>query len=434
MTLENISRRSASIAAALGILISTGVPTDVVARDDGDPAAITFRGYLEGRIVSTSSAVSWADGGLGKTRFGGTQADGARVLGRVEAAVKAQAKIGWDWTANVTATVSGQQYHLIDAQEAFLRYKPAPTGALALEAKVGVFIPPISLENTGIAWTSPFTLSPSALNAWVGDEIRSLGGEFSAARRVAFGDESIKVRATGGLFGFDDPAGALLAWRGWAVHDRTAGVLERHPLSPLRSLRPGGTVPQQAPWAEPFHELDGRPGYYAGVSLEDEMRDEVRVLYYDNRANTRVFDGRQYAWHTRFTSVGAKTLLPGDIEIVTQAMTGRTTMNLQPSPLGAIVDADFTSAFLLASRAWDKHRLSLRVEYFDARDLDKTPDDNNAERGNAVTAAYIFRPTDNHRLTFEIAHVHSDRAERVFQELARRQNETTTQVSWRTSF
>ena len=92
---------------------------------------------------------------------------------------------------------------------------------------------------------------------------------------------------------------------------------------------------------------------------------------------------------------------------------------------------DFSSAFVLVSRAWDKHRISARLEYFDTRDHDFTPDDNNAERGNALTLAYIFRPADIHRLTFEVARVYSDRAERVYAGFVRSQIETIAQASWR---
>lgn len=402
------------------------------ARAADDPlSAISARGFVEGRVVVTSQGQSWDDGGLGKTRFG---SEDGRVLGRFQAGAMLQGKITWDWSAIVTFTANEQQYHTVDAQEAFLRYKPVPTGTTAFEAKVGIFIPPISLENTGVAWTSPYTLSPSALNAWVGDEIRGLGGELAVTRQTEIGDEPVKLRATLGIFGFDDPAGALLAWRGWAVHDRTAGVFERHPLSNLRSLQPGGTVPQQAPFVEPFHELDGRPGYYAGLSVENEDGDLIRALYYDNRADTDVFDGQQYAWHTRFACLGAKAVLPGDIDLITQAMTGRTTMKLRPQPLGAVVDVDFRSAFVLASRAWGESRVSVRMEYFDTRDLDHTPDDNNSERGNAITMAYTLRPLEHHRLTLEVVHIRSDRAERAYEGFARRQTETVAQGSWRISF
>lgn len=404
-----------------------------VAIADDATVAATLHGFIDSRLAVDDGPVNGENGGLGKTRFGGDSSGGARPLAHVQAAARLQVMIGWDWSANVSGTAGGGQSNAVDAQEAFLRYKPAPSGDLAFEAKLGVFIPPISLENTGLAWTSPYTLSPSALNAWIGDEIRGLGGEVSATQRLMVGDETFKLRTTVGIFGFDDPAGALLAWRGWAVHDGTAGIFERHPLSPLRSLMPGGSVPQQAPYVQPFHELDGRPGYYAGASLTDVGQDEVRALYYDNRADTHVFDGRQYAWHTRFGSFGVKTTLPADIDIAAQAITGRTTMNLRASPLGAVVDVHFMSAFLLASHAWDRDRVSLRLEYFKNRDLDKTPDDNNAERGKAVTAAYIFRPADDHRITFEIVHVQSNRPERIFQGLSAQQNENIAQVSWRVS-
>src|SRR5258705_9405197 len=56
-------------------------------------------------------------------------------------------------------------------------YRPVSTSAFRWSIKAGAFFPPISLENTEIGWTSPWTLTPSAINAWVGEELRTIGLE-----------------------------------------------------------------------------------------------------------------------------------------------------------------------------------------------------------------------------------------------------------------
>ncbi len=43
--------------------------------------------------------------------------------------------------------------------------------------KSGAFFPTISLENDDLGWASPYTLTPSAINSWIGDELRSIGSE-----------------------------------------------------------------------------------------------------------------------------------------------------------------------------------------------------------------------------------------------------------------
>ena len=43
--------------------------------------------------------------------------------------------------------------------------------------KAGAFFPTISLENDDIGWTSPYTLSASAINTWIGEELRTIGTE-----------------------------------------------------------------------------------------------------------------------------------------------------------------------------------------------------------------------------------------------------------------
>jgi hypothetical protein len=98
------------------------------------------------------------------------------------------------------------------------------------------------------------------------------------------------------------------------------------------------------------------------------------------------------------------------------------------------VDNDLSSAFVLISREWNRHRLSARLETFDVHDRDRTPDDPNAEHGQALTLAYVFRPNAGQRLTFEALRVSSSRARRLDFGLPARVRETQFQVSYRLFF
>jgi len=67
--------------------------------------------------------------------------------------------------------------NVVDALEAYLRYAPASDGDVSWSMKAGAFFPTISLENDDLGWASPYTLTPSAINSWIGDELRTIGGE-----------------------------------------------------------------------------------------------------------------------------------------------------------------------------------------------------------------------------------------------------------------
>ncbi len=395
--------------------------------DDGLPS-FSARGLIDGRLVITDNTQSWEQRGLGKTRYGGQPDVIARMA---EASLILQSKITWDLSGMVHLTTNTQQKNAVDVVEAFLAYKPAPTGEFGFRAKAGAYFPPISLENSGLAWTSPYTISSSAINSWVGEELRSVGAEVTAFRQTD--DLTFSVLASG--FYYNDPAGTVMAWRGWAIHDREAGVFERLPLPNVRIVQPTGRLFRQAPYIEPFKEIDDRMAYYVGARLEHEDLGELRVMYYANPADDLELTNGQWPWRTSFFAAGGKTLLPGDIDLISQFMTGKTTVVTIPNGVGPVVNTHFLSGFALVSKQWDKHRVSLRLEYFETKDKDNLFPDNNNEWGNALTAAYVFRPVDNQRLTLEFLHIRSTRPERTLSfSLPRTATENQLQASYRFFF
>jgi hypothetical protein len=388
-----------------------------------------LRGLLDLRLGLSDDTRSWEERGMGKTRFGGDASGDGRAVARLaEAAAVAQARLAWDLTAVAHLTAGAQQRQAVDVVEAFVAYKPAPTSAVRFRAKAGAFFPPVSLENTSLAWTSPFTISSSAINTWIGEELRTLGAEGTVAMALEGGELSF----TAALFGFNDPAGSLLAWRGWAVHDREGGLLEHLPLPRLPSFATTGSAPGQSDAVRAFAELDDRPGYYLGAAWAGDDGLKLRALWYDNRAPARLFIDRQYDWNTRFGSLGAALPLGEDGEFIVQAMAGNTKM--ADFPTFTVVDADFASVSALASRAWGRHRFAARLEYFEIDDQDFTRDDPNGERGRAATLAYVYRPDDDRRVTLELLNVRSTRAARANIRLPTRANETLIQLSYRRFF
>jgi len=414
----------------VALVIAQTLYASASALAQGDFPEFSFRGFIDLRAVSTSGAQGWLDRGLGKTRYGGSS-DGARTEAHVaEASLVALARLSWPLSAVAHLKFDEDARSAVDVVEAYFRYRPVATSRAGVAVRAGAFFPPVSLENHAIGWTSPYTLTWSAINSWVGEELRTLGVE--ATRYWKLEDHTIEI--SGALFGVNDPAGTLLAWRGWALHDRASGLFERLPLAPLRSIEPDGTFFRQPPWAEPFLEIDGRVGVYAAAQWELADTLTARILHYDNRGDVLGFAVKQYAWATRFTSLALELRLPLEVAMIAQYLRGDTKMGLTPDNKFP-VDVEFTSYFILLSKKFlARHRVSARYDYFGADDLDAASDDDNNERGHAITLAYIVWPMKKHRVTVELLRVVSDRPERETLGLAPKITETLAQLSYRIFF
>ncbi|MCB2107268.1 MAG: hypothetical protein KDE14_06180 [Rhodobacteraceae bacterium] len=388
-------------------------------------------GLLDLRVALTGKSVSWEDRGLGKTRFGAATDGNNRVIARIaEASLIVKGDLTWDISGVAHVIAGAQQEHPIDLVEAYLDYHPVPTSRYGIRGRAGAFFPTISLENTGLGWTSPFTISSSAINSWVGEELRTFGAELTAFRT---GDD-IDVSLTGSVYYANDPAGTILTWRGWAIHDRKSGIFEKIPLAPVRIIRPGGILDNQAPYVAPLAEIDDRAGYYVGANVEHHDFGSLHLLYYDNSADDREIEGGQWAWLTRFLSVGLKTELPANVDLVAQYLKGRTSVITIPPPTGPISRTHYDSLFFLVSKTWGQHRVSARWEHFATHDRDRFPD-NNSETGHGLTLAYVFYPVAKQRLTLELLHVRADRPERTLSfNLPAKWHDTQIQASYRFFF
>ncbi|MDX2222283.1 MAG: hypothetical protein SFV21_06015 [Rhodospirillaceae bacterium] len=398
-----ISTWSGVVACALWAGIALADDAEVA----GAPA-LQVKGLIDARLVVTGDTVGWQSRGLGKARYGAATEGDGRVLARIaEVSAVATAQLTWDLSAVAHLIAAPEQKNDIDVAEAFLAYKPAPTSQFGISGRAGAFFPPVSLENSGLAWTSPFTISSSAINSRVGEELRVFGAEATAFRR----GEDLDLSLLGAVYYANDPAGTILSWRGWAIHDRKAAIFDEIPLAPVRIIRPGASLDEQVPHVAPLAEIDDRAGYYVAARAEHHDLGMVEAIYYDNSADDREIQGGQWAWTTRFAAAGIKTRLPGQIDLIAQVMDGTTTVITIPQPVGPIVKAAFDSQFVLLSRDFAGHRLSLRWDRFATKDRDRFPD-NNTENGHAWTLAYVVYPAEKQRLTVELLHIDSTRPER----------------------
>ena len=381
-----------------------------------------LHGFLDLRAVAPADHTSWDDGGLGKSRYG--SGDGGVRAGA--AVLDANWQVTPALSAAATVQYQPDESRHLDVLDAYLRHRPASTTPWRWSLKVGAFFAPISLENEGVGWTSPWTLTPSAINSWVGEELRTTGGEFSIEHRG-----SNTFQAGFAVFGKNDPAGELLATRGWSLSDLASGlrasVREPDVYAPL-----AGTTPPVE--YRPFDEIDHRPGWYADASWESAAYGKLVLLRYDNRADParhEAYNDREvFAWHTRFWSLGARTRV-GDITLIAQAMDGDTAFEPVPE---LYLDTHFHSGFLLAGWERGAWRPALRFDLFSLRQTPSSLPDPLSEHGNALTAALNWRPNERLRITGEWLRIDSTRTQRTLEGLAPRQIDRQLQVSARVYF
>jgi hypothetical protein len=387
-----------------------------------------FSGQIDVRLSASDGERSWIDGGFGKTRYGGS---GSGEVGRLQLAsadLVWRPSLAWDVSAYVDAAVQSSAGNGVDLVEAYALYKPLPRAdGFAYTARLGLMYPPVSMENDGPAWTSSRTITPSALNSWIGEEVKGLGGEVTVSRRW---DEQ-EISATGGVFAGDDTAGTLLSWRGWALHD-------------LRSTAYGAfAIPQVPASHKPFliqdyesrsvDEIDGRPGVYARAEWRTPWAATVNLFYYDNAGDRTTVTNGQWSWDTTFWNLGLRLTPDADTEVLFQALTGRTVTGFA-TPLGWRVDAGFDAAYVLVSHRLGKDLATGRIDGFQVRDHTFQALDNNDERGWALTADYRHPITDRLAALIEVTHVQSDRPARVYVGQGARQAQTTLQTALKLTF
>ena len=381
---------------------------------------LTIQGYLDFRAVLADDTRTWTDGGLGKTRWGG---EGGVHFGGGALA------LGWQATptllafAELQAQADGDPE--VDLMIAYLRWRPASPTPWRFALRGGAFFPPVSLENDGIGWTSRWTLSPSAINSWVGEELRATGLEATLEHRGEHGT----LQFGGAVFGRNEPAGELLASRGWAIGDFTTGVHGRLRQPDVHAPRAFAQVPVTF---RPFQRIDGALGAWGEVRWRSAAFGEWTAMHYDNHADPAAFvqydDRRLLAWRTSFDAVGV-THAFGDLRVVAQWMGGHTAFEPQP---GRYLDSEFDSAFVMA--AWERGawRPAVRVERF--RVVQHGSDDPLSEDGHALTVAMNWRPSERWRFTAEWLRVWSHREQRTLEGLPNGLRETQVQLSARVLF
>ncbi len=382
----------------------------------------TYMAWLDLRVATADGERAWLDGGFGKLRYGNET-----TASIAQAAVL--------WKPQLTDTLSGyvllqgvsDAEVLVGIEEAYVQWKPVPTSGFRYGLRAGQMFPPVSMEHDGMGWTPSRTITPSAINSWIGEEVLVRGLEVNAQQ--TFGGH--KLGLTLGGFTRDDTAGTLLSWRGWALHDISSA-------DNSELMLPDGENQgwyrifdeDQAEMSRPMVEVDGRLGYYVRLDWKPPATLAVNLEFYDNQGDPDAVRNGQWAWGTRFYNLGAAYRLTAKDELLSQYMVGHTVTGWQTGQGPYVVDVGFESAYLLLSHHYNNSsRLSGRFDYFTAKDYSRRLVDDNSETGYAATLAWLKPMTDHLDVAIEALHVVSGRPARATHLLAAKQAQTQLQLA-----
>jgi hypothetical protein len=380
---------------------------------------------IDFRVVLTDGERSFTDGGFGKSRFGGDSSEVRAVPAAAE--LVWHGPIAWNVAGTVAVAYQDEQDQPVDLIQAYATWRPVPRGATRFQLRAGLYWPEISLEHQGPAWQVADMITPSAINSWVGEEVKVVGLEGTASRALAGG----RLSATLGLFGFNDTAGTLLAFRGWALHDQQAGAFSRIALPPLGPDMAGA----QPSWTTPTLEEDHRIGYYGRLEYRMVAPVTLSAFYYDNRGDPRAFtDHSQWGWRTRFLNLGARAELGPHTRLFAQALTGSTRMGQDEDEEDEYwVDTRFRAAYVRLTHELGRLALTGRLDLFDTRQRGEYLHADDSEDGWSLTGAADWHVTDQAQFILEWLHVDSDRLARRRLGVPARQDQDVVQASVRLS-
>lgn len=368
-------------------------------------ADIEIKGLLQTQLaLSADEQSSYLEGGTGLFRH---DEDNRWQLSQAVLELKGNITDNLTFHSVLNHTQNPQAY--TGFTQLSLRYKPIWSNKYRWQFRAGMFYPEMGFENPDIGWLSPYAYTNSAINSWIGEEVRTLGGEFKVTRPGrAHGRSPHTFAWTGAFFKGNDPTGTLLAWRGWGLHDKQTIANEIIPFSDVPSLNAGDGLDPQEPWVDPFREIDGRWGYQTGLHWDYQKKSRVRYYYFNNNADETVLArGGQYAWHTIFHSLAWQYRFDRNWRLIMQGMDGNTSMGP-----GAVI-VDFRSWYAMLHYRDKQKNFTVRFDNFKTIDVDELfPLDDNNSDGWGLTATYRYNINDNWQVGTEVVYVDSFQASR----------------------
>ncbi|MFL6721830.1 MAG: hypothetical protein ACJ8FT_08530 [Sphingomonas sp.] len=376
------------------------------------------------RLVAVDGEKSWVNGGFGKFRSG-SEGDWQLQPQLGNASLVWKPQFTWSLGATIVGSLQGGQRTEAGLSQGYVTFRPMRGSGLAFSVRAGLMWPPVSLEHEGADWHVKDSITPSAINSWIGEEVRPVAAEATIATDVG----PHQLRATAALIAGNDTSGTLLTFRGWALHDRTTLAFRRHLLPPL-----GPLAGYQAPYTHPLidlrHGFADRPGFYAKLGWQPPLPIRLELFHYDNGANPEVVNSQlEWGWRTRFDNIGLVADLGSGAELKAQALQGRTRMGY-PMDGSRWIDNRFRAAFVMLTRPVGKLGLAARADVFDTDNRGSLFEEEYNEHGwSAMLAAKReWGPVTG---LIELLHVWSDTPAREHAGEQPRQKQTQVQSELR---
>jgi Phosphate-selective porin O and P len=344
-------------------------------------------GDVDLRWVHATGESSYLDGGLGILRFDPQHEDAQFGRAFLVATLRLTDIVSVHTALDAYGDYGGNP---ADVSEFYLDIHPFPTTAIRWRVRVGAFFMPVSLENRGIGWTDVYSITPSAINTWIGEEFRTIGAELESRWLGASSGYLGDVALIAAVYGWNDPAGLLIADRGFALSDRPSTLFDGLGKPP----------------AGFYHEIDRKPGYYGGLSWKHHDRLEVRALRYDNRGDPGAVDAEGSAWRTRFSSVGARLEPSSHWTFAAQYLDGDTAVGADSLGISQFY-MRFRADYALASFEWARERLTARYDDFHTHQLTGFFGPPSNQTGHGWTFAWSHELGEHWQLLAEWLHVES---------------------------
>ncbi len=390
-------------------------------------------GVLITRGHQVKSQPTWLEEGFGRL------SEGALSPTDDKTDMRGSGHIGFDWrpSGNLLVHAHGvgrsepdtYRGESIGVTEGFVQFRPELSVSTALRVRAGLFFPGTSRENVGPLWSSPYTLTLSALNSWMAEEVRPTGGE---AMLQSLTEGGLQFELGGSVYRGMDTTGALLAWRGFAMHDRMSVLGEILPLPPLPTLADQGIFSgQRDDGTGPLDEIDGHVGWYGRARLGKDKLGLLQGAYFDNGGDRQLWK-EQYSWETRFWVLGAEIDLHPRVKLIAEGTKGDTRMGplaLDPPP----AQLDFRAGYVMLAVGDAKARVSARYDRFDTTDRDGGGEPND-ETGRAVTFAFLTQVSDRLRFGIEYLDLKSQRPAAQFSGADPNTDARLVSVELRTTF
>jgi len=424
-SLAIFTRRIGLLAVAAALL--SAAPAH--ATDPAETGLLTA--YADFDLATANGPRAWLDekngsGGTGKARFGNADGNGLRARPYfTEAGLVLQPDFGWSLRGLLSVVAQRGQDKAVDVSEAYLRWRPLPLGTVRMNVRAGIFYPPVSLEHGGAEWPVVETVTPSAINSWIGEEVKVGGVEANFSTMI--GEHRLAFAAA--AFELNDTAGTLLTFRGWALHDEKATLFSLQPLPLMNAFMRDG---MQALRTRPTIDLDHHIGWYAKLTWAPPGPFQIQYFHYDNRGDPEALDaGLQWGWRTRFNHLGATLDLDDRTRLTAQAIDGTTIMGLLGADGRRWIDMRYRSAFLLGTRQLSKGSVSGRIEAFSTRNHGSRVLSDDDETGWAATAAARWPLMRHATLLAEALHIDSRRNARLREGLDPHQNQNVLRLTLR---